>query len=142
MTRCHNHEMAALLDSEISSEQAEQLETTLSEHPTDDRARAVLLGYCRRTAGEDEKALESYVYHALWVIRNRPASALAGTLTVCAVGTVNDEAAEEAVRLWQEHLDNAPLSLRIRWNANRFFRHRREFLETRYSDDERLSGDA
>ena len=110
--------------SELTSDQATDLEKRLSQDPEDLRARAQLVGYygTLRAKGDSSEAATRLRYHLLWWIERHPESyvGIAGDFSPKRNG--GDTAPLlEAERLWRKQIDLHPKNAKVLSNAAAFF---------------------
>lgn len=119
---------------DLSDDGAAQLESVLQASPDDLEARTRLLGYYSTRAFESPAFREARQRHALWVIRHRPESEIAGTPFVSLDPHLDGAAYTEARGAWLSLIDRSPRDGRLLWNAAQFLtlhdrQQARTFLE-------------
>jgi hypothetical protein len=107
---------------------AEALEVTLRTNPDDLAARAKLLGFYFRQGGRTvarDVAIEARRGHILWLIENRPASAVLGlseaTIDKAGHGLADPAGFAQVAAAWTEQATRKSRDARVLGNAARFF---------------------
>jgi len=107
---------------------AEALEATLRTDPNDLAARAKLLGFYFRQGGRAvarDVAIEARRGHILWLIENRPASAVLGlsetTIDKAGHGFADPAGFAQVAAAWTEQTTRKDSDARVLGNAARFF---------------------
>ena len=90
----------------LSQEQVEELEKVLEEDEDDLPTRIKLIGFYDNRSYDSEEYENKYVYHVLWVIKNRPESTLAGLPFVHLNTHSQEDDYNNAKEIWLEHLEN------------------------------------
>ena len=118
----------AVEGSRLSGEKAAELEARLTSSPDDVEARIRLLGFYFHTRHGASNGLRHE--HALWIIRNRPESEIAGTPYVGLDKLIDGKAFDEAAKLWRDYVsrDDAPVAI-LRNAAHFFFLADKELSE-------------
>jgi hypothetical protein len=112
-------------DSDLTSEEAAELEESLEKDASDLLARAHLLGYYRHCKTADET--EKYWNHALWVIRNAPTSPL-GKSVATEMHQQPEPFYDHGKRIWLEQCEQHPTDAVILRNAAEYVRRKDELL--------------
>jgi hypothetical protein len=122
-----DHTTSVVRGLSLPAEEAAKLEAGLGASPDDFEARAQLVGFYFRNevVGSRQRRNE----HALWVIRNRPESEVAGTPFVSFDEILDGNAFHAAAELWRDYAsrDDAPAA--ILRNAALFFFLDKELCE-------------
>ena len=103
----------------LPREEVERLEDELKAHPNDLDSRTRLLGYYWAKRNSDE-ADEARRRHALWVIKNRPESVIAGLPYAHLDPLLDGDAYIDARALWIKHAEDTT-SVKVITNAANFF---------------------
>jgi hypothetical protein len=109
--------LGAALERDLTAKDVVALEKKLEKRPDDLLSRAKLLGHYM-TAGDRAGARSP---HVLWVIRERPASSIAGTPLAQFLPGLDPEGLAAASALWREHLEKRGGERAVLANAAKFF---------------------
>jgi tetratricopeptide (TPR) repeat protein len=121
-----------LQGSELSEEEARQLEEKLKADPENLPARIQLLGYYWSMTFDSDEAREAREKHVLWIIEHRPDSDVAGNPWVNLDPTLDGEVYYEAKKLWLQQVKEHNENTKVLGNAANFFLHNDEELSEIY----------
>ena len=105
----------------LTATEATTLENALEKEPENLEYRATLVAYYTGARHGSSNAAASYREHALWILRNHPASSVAGLPHVRLDPMLDAKAYREAVQIWDEHIQAHPSHIEILSNAASFF---------------------
>jgi hypothetical protein len=107
---------------DLSSHEVARLEVALRDTPDDLQIRALLLLYFGRRRIFNKTRREKHAVHALWVIENKPESALAGHHDAGFIPIFEEkESYRQGQQLWLDHVTREPHNVRILANAANYF---------------------
>jgi len=115
----------ALSGERLSGAERDALEVLVKTRPDDQNARFRLVGYYFG------KQAPARVPHVLWVIRNVPASDLAGSPFCTFFKSTDADAYAEGARLWQEHTAPATVAPEVLLHAAAYL----DYSDTGAADD-------
>ncbi len=105
----------------LSSTEAEQLEKTLGQNPTDLPTRVKLVTYYFSHQFQSDSARKDHQRHALWIIEHYPADEAAGIVEAHLEPILDGDGYRQAKALWVKHLAKSKKDPRLLWNAGEFF---------------------
>lgn len=124
--------LLVLQGSELSEEEAQQLEKELKTDPENLPARIQLLGYYSGKRFGSDEAKKARQKHVLWIIEHHPDSDVAGNPWVDLDPTLDGEVYYEAKRLWLQQVKKHDENTKVLGNAANFFLHNDEELSEMY----------
>jgi tetratricopeptide (TPR) repeat protein len=107
---------------DLTPDQVREMEAALEKKPDDLSARTKLLGYYFTRRASDPASAAAQQKHVVWIIKNRPDAAIAGT-PFCSVIRTDKEKVAEATDLWLKQIKAHPGDIPVLANAANFFLH-------------------
>ncbi len=105
----------------LTATQATALETALEKEPEKLEYRTKLAAFYMGNRFKSPQAAASFREHAIWIIRNHPASEVARLAYVRLDPMIDAKAYQEAVQVWDKHIKKNPTDIKILGNAAVFF---------------------